>query len=443
MEFIFLAALPKEQSRIDELIDASDCVEIVIPEWMPVGLTGQREAVAHHLTKLNDRIHDRLADIDAYRRNPHLKQVLANVSVLKWFVENTPKLGAKQRFCHVTGWTTMPEFQGIERVLKEASVHAVARYPHPPIGVLPPVHTLEHWWSRPFDMFNALTQRPGQGEIDPRLVIPLVVPLLFGFMFPDVGHGFVILLLGIGLSISRPQFRFLIPCGLGAMVFGVMFGEVFGTRGLLPVYWFHPLEEPLRVLGISLIFGVVLMLVGMLFSAVEAYWKGEFLKWLLVDAAVLTLYVLLLSSIFFPEASWLLPVSLIWYLAGSYRIHERRVPADMLRIFGHLIQSVYELVINSFSFIRIGAFALAHAGLTTAVITLAEGFDTGAGRWTMLLLGHLFVIVVEGLVVFIQTLRLLFFEFFTRFLHAEGRVFRPLRFPDDPGSHSISKRRQP
>jgi V/A-type H+-transporting ATPase subunit I len=44
-------------------------------------------------------------------------------------------------------------------------------------------------------------------------------------------------------------------------------------------------------------------------------------------------------------------------------------------------------------------------------------------------LGNLLVIALEGLVVSIQTTRLVLFEFFVRFLRAEGRVFQPLTAP--------------
>jgi V/A-type H+-transporting ATPase subunit I len=47
----------------------------------------------------------------------------------------------------------------------------------------------------------------------------------------------------------------------------------------------------------------------------------------------------------------------------------------------------------------------------------------------VLVVGNAIVIVLEGLVVSIQTTRLVLFEFFTRFLSAEGRVFRPLPAP--------------
>lgn len=62
-------------------------------------------------------------------------------------------------------------------------------------------------------------------------------------------------------------------------------------------------------------------------------------------------------------------------------------------------------------------------------MTLLETIHKKVLFITLAGLGNLFIIVVEGQVVFVQTTRLVLFEFFIRFLRAEGRVFKPLRGP--------------
>ena len=78
------------------------------------------------------------------------------------------------------------------------------------------------------------------------------------------------------------------------------------------------------------------------------------------------------------------------------------------------------------SFVRVGAFALAHGGLAAAIDALCGGIRM---RWLAILgymLGNAVLIVVEGLVVGIQTTRLVLFEFFIRFLSGAGRALKPL-----------------
>ena len=88
-----------------------------------------------------------------------------------------------------------------------------------------------------------------------------------------------------------------------------------------------------------------------------------------------------------------------------------------------------QLVLNTVSFIRVGAFALAHAGLSLAFNIMADSSASIVVTMLILLLGNVIVIVLEGLVVSIQTTRLVLFEFFIRFLQAKGRVFKPLAAP--------------
>src|SRR5208283_1516421 len=100
--------------------------------------------------------------------------------------------------------------------------------------------------------------------------------------------------------------------------------------------------------------------------------------------------------------------------------------------------------INTVSFVRVGAFALAHAGLGYAVAGLAAGVGAATGlratSWLMLAAGNALIIAIEGLVVGIQTTRLVLFEFFIRFLHGTGRAFRPLPLPTAAQDQPVSSR---
>ena len=96
-----------------------------------------------------------------------------------------------------------------------------------------------------------------------------------------------------------------------------------------------------------------------------------------------------------------------------------------------------QLLVNTISFVRIGAFALAHAGLSAAMIGIAEGAESYIARALILVLGNALIIALEGLVVSIQTTRLVLFEFFIRFLRSSARSFKPL---PDPSKKPESRR---
>ena len=81
---------------------------------------------------------------------------------------------------------------------------------------------------------------------------------------------------------------------------------------------------------------------------------------------------------------------------------------------------------NTVSFIRIAAFGLVHAGLAMAIFSLSDSVG-GVGSVFVIIFGNLFIIVLEGLVVTIQSVRLEFYEFFSRFFR-EGKVrYKPLK----------------
>ena len=119
----------------------------------------------------------------------------------------------------------------------------------------------------------------------------------------------------------------------------------------------------------------------------------------------------------------------------GHGVHRRSVAA-VATALAELVERLLQILINTLSFARVGAFALAHAGLSSAIVALMDATGHPVAAATVLVIGNLVVIALEGLVVSIQTTRLVLFEFFARFLEAQGRVFRPL--PPPPSSFQES-----
>ena len=67
----------------------------------------------------------------------------------------------------------------------------------------------------------------------------------------------------------------------------------------------------------------------------------------------------------------------------------------------------------------------------TIAIHAGQDPDPTTGAAVVLVIGNIVIIALEGLVVSIQTTRLVLFEFFTRFLRVSGRRFRPLPAPGE------------
>jgi V/A-type H+-transporting ATPase subunit I len=253
-------------------------------------------------------------------------------------------------------------------------------------------------------------------------------------MFGDVGQGLLVCIAGLALGQRLPPLKMLVPGGVMAMVFGFMFGSVFSREDLIPPLWVHPLEQPVTILAVAVGLGVVVLAIGLLLGAVQAHWRGEARSWWGHQAGLVVVYFGLLASALRTEGLAVAAIGAGWYVVGAALLAEGRPLRATARSAGELVEQVIQLLVNTISFARVGAFALAHAGLSAAIVSLA--FTTGrSGYWLILLLGNLLVIALEGLIVSIQTTRLVLFEFFIRFLSAEGRAFKPFPPPDIVRAH--------
>jgi V/A-type H+-transporting ATPase subunit I len=435
--FFVTADLPENQAIIESACAAESCLNIEVPDWLSADPVEQLSQLKIRLAEIGHQ-RDVLAQrLDAGKKDPLIVSALETMALLSWFVDNVESLPGDQKLCHVTGWTTAEQTDKLQQVLTAAGAHANIRFAQAPDDIHPPVSLLLPAWARPFQPFIEMLGTPDRSEVNPALLLPAVVSLLFGYMFPDVGHGLVLVLLSLLLYRRWPKGRFLIPCGLSATLFGFVFGEVFGLEGILEPLWLKPLEQPLMILVPPMFFGVGLMMLGLIFNGIEAYWRAVLRSWFLRDAAVLVMYAALLGGIFIPHLLWFSVVALFWFVLGQLTIAAPNRLTELLRNLALLLQSIFELLLNTVSFIRVGAFALAHAALSAAVMQIVDGISNPALYMIFLVLGHLTIIGIEGLVVFVQTTRLVLFEFFTRFLSAEGRIFKPLSSPVMPHSQDI------
>jgi V/A-type H+-transporting ATPase subunit I len=88
-------------------------------------------------------------------------------------------------------------------------------------------------------------------------------------------------------------------------------------------------------------------------------------------------------------------------------------------------ETVMAYISNTLSFLRLAAFSLNHVALSIAIFTVANMLHT-TGYWLTVVLGNVFILALEGGIVAIQTLRLEYYEGFSRFFGGDGRAFRPL-----------------
>jgi len=290
-------------------------------------------------------------------------------------------------------------------------------------------------------------------------MVALTFPLIFGLMFGDVGHGLVLVLLGLLLA-SRKIRALRGAAGLGAimaicggisMVCGFLYGSLFGFEDVIQPLWLRPLTQITDILIVTVGIGTVLLTVGMvqnLINAVLVRQWGRFLfdrnglvglifYWSVLGIAVGTFVAsvpvpvgLCTAVAVLGGMALLLSEPLGRWVDGERPLIHSPMGTYLIEAFVELFESVIGLFSNTLSYVRIGAFAVAHGALSMVVFLLAGLVSPahGVGYWVVVVLGNLFVIGFEGMIVGIQTLRLEYYEFFSKFFTAGGMRYHPLRF---------------
>jgi V/A-type H+/Na+-transporting ATPase subunit I len=129
---------------------------------------------------------------------------------------------------------------------------------------------------------------------------------------------------------------------------------------------------------------------------------------------------------------FVIPLILIAFKEPLTALIEKKADAMPKELGMFLVQTIFELfevllsyMTNTISFVRIGAFALSHAGMMEVVMMLSGAENGGSPNWPVFIIGNLVVMGMEGLIVGIHVLRLEYYEMFSRFFSGSGREFIP------------------
>ena len=247
------------------------------------------------------------AELSALSAKHRLDAALGDFVLFEWLRDNASLLAGDGRLVFITGWTSADGEEQLQRDLERLGATCLVRLPPAPPGSTPPLMLRNPGWVRPFEIFALMVGMPNRHEADPSVFLAVVTPLLFGFMFGDIGQGLVLTIAGVILGRRMPVLRLLVPGGVVAMIFGALFGSVFGFEAV-PALWVRPLDEPVTLLAVTLGGGAVLMTLGLVISAIEARWRGESVRWWLHEAGLAAAYLSIVVAFFCRQALWGAPV---------------------------------------------------------------------------------------------------------------------------------------
>lgn len=298
-------------------------------------------------------------------------------------------------------------------------------------------------WMRPFAALVKNYGVPRYNEIDPTPLFALSFIAMFGMMFGDIGQGALILLAGLlvpRLAFARPM---LVAAGFSSMLFGWLYGSVFGFETIIHPLWLSPLSDPMRMLTAALYWGMGFILLSTLLTIYNRLLQGELAAALFSAKGVagILFYFAALHAAYrlgtgqglglIGSLMLLAPLSaLVWHL---WLTHPGPLSERLLVVAVETFETALNYIANTLSFLRVAAFSMNHVALAVAVFALA-GMMGGTGHWITVVLGNIFILVLEGAIVAIQVLRLEYYEGFSRFYSGDGRAFKPLQLLAPGGS---------
>ncbi len=351
---------------------------------------------------------------------------------------------------YLVGWVTEENAIKLEKSFEgKKSVTFLAEDASAPPGVQPPTLLKNHKLFAPFEGFVEMYGIPAYGEIDPTFILGLTYTLMYGIMFGDIAHGLLLLAFGCYMKYAKKSFigGVLILAGISGTFFGVMYGSIFGYEEIFQGLWYKPMHsngDMTNTLIYAVALGAFFITMSMIlniYNCIKRKHIGELLFspngiigliffWSLIIMVLSTVLGWSLPQPIFSIAFIALPILLLFLREPLEKLidgHKDWLPksfgAFFLETFFEMFEVLLSYLTNLISFVRVGAYALIHAGMLMVVMMFVES-TTGVTSVIILVLGNLFVVGMEALLVAIQVLRLEFYEMFSRFYSGNGKPFK-------------------
>ena len=412
-----------------------------------------------------------------------LRSLLASFAISSQIVDVQNNLESTSLVYRITGWIPSENCHSMMKDMDKLTEGRIAIRVYNPFEVPSVINGTEQVPVRlkhgklvgAFERMIFSYGSPVYGSIDPTPFVALFFTLLFGIMFGDAGQGFIFLLMGIlmahkvikvgGWNKFAPIFM---AIGCSSMIMGLLTGEFFGNEEvlapvaravtglfgephspilhLMPDGSAHSIKTMFMFFGVTVGVGFVINSVGLVLNIINNLIMHKVPKALFgkngLSGAVFFWYVVVMvirivacgHSIDLADGIIIgITLFLTMFSEPVHRLLEHEKPVLENGLFAAVIEAIVELLetlisylSNSISFVRVGAFGLAHAVLGFIILTLSE--MAGPAYLGVMLVGNAIVVVLEGMIVAIQVIRLQYYEFFSKFFNETGREFKPFSF---------------
>lgn len=486
---ILVASSKKGRFALDAELKNHNFVELEVPaEFKGVpesALKGLEQKKAEADKNLEELITEKSNFAETHQAQ--IEKLLGSFTIAVQIEDVTRRLESTELVYRITGWIPASETENYMKGLDELTEGRIAIRAYEPFEVPSvmsgkeqvPVKLKHGKFVKSFERMIFSYGSPVYGAIDPTPFVAVFFTILFGIMFGDFGQGLFFVLFGIlmlcnvikvgGWNKFAPIFM---AIGISSSIMGLLTGEFFGTETVLepfaewvtglfgtpraPILKLMPSADPksiyvmFGVFGVAVAIGFVINTCGLVLNIINNLGRKRYAEALLgkngLAGAVFFWYViaLVLRIVLAKHAVAAYDVIIILvslFFAAFAEPFERALNHEKPLFengFGtYLISGAVELIevvsgylSNTVSFVRVGAFALSHAVLNFTILTLTEmvGGPRSIGGIIVLIAGNALIIVLEGMIVAIQVIRLQYYEFFSKFFHETGKEFKPFRF---------------
>ena len=486
---VLVASSKKGRFALDAELKNHNFVELEVPaEFKGVpesALKGLEQKKAEADKNLKELIAEKSNFAETHQAQ--IEKLLGSFTIAVQIEDVTRRLESTELVYRITGWIPASETENYMKGLDELTEGRIAIRAYEPFEVPSvmsgkeqvPVKLKHGKFVKSFERMIFSYGSPVYGAIDPTPFVAVFFTILFGIMFGDFGQGLFFVLFGIlmlcnvikvgGWNKFAPIFM---AIGISSSIMGLLTGEFFGTETVLepfaewvtglfgtpraPILKLMPSADPksiyvmFGVFGVAVAIGFVINTCGLVLNIINNLGRKRYAEALLgkngLAGAVFFWYViaLVLRIVLAKHAVAAYDVIIILvslFFAAFAEPFERALNHEKPLFengFGtyvisgavELIEVVSGYLSNTVSFVRVGAFALSHAVLNFTILTLTEmvGGPRSIGGIIVLIAGNALIIVLEGMIVAIQVIRLQYYEFFSKFFHETGKEFKPFRF---------------
>ena len=452
--------MKEDQAEFQSIADAYQASRMDVPEQFKVSSHEEYALLEAQLDELESEEKSIISEITALASEAYAQSLL----MLDYWTLHREQLDAlcdgegTEQVVLLNLWLPLEALPAFKKVLQPYEAVCEMVLVEPEEGETPPTLLQNDSWAEPLEPLTLMYGTPAYSGVDPT---PLITPffyIFFGMCFGDAGYGLILTgVLGYFLlrkrmsGVARKFFIIIATGGIASAIMGVITGSYFGdSLDAFPFLSFlsplkslkllDPMNDPMTLLGISLLLGMIQIFTGIIMAMRELWKKGDKLGALADQGGWLVfLSGLVLVGL---TGGGMLPAAMQGFskvvaAVGALILiltQGRTRPSFAGKVFSGVfsLYNVTGYLGDVLSYSRLLALGLGSAAVGM-VINLLAVLVSGVPYVGLLLgvlvfvFGHLFSMAINLLGAFVHSLRLQYVEFFGKFYDTSGEDFVPLR----------------